>query len=134
GAEKSKAGCARRRTGKVPMDQGSIPCISKSAQGYGTLSVVGDELGGIKRLIPLCFYHYGSIVIDNFDCLRGGPVVLSREISGGRAKRSWKVILSRKFCMRIACVSSAQEKISKIFRERVAGRWNSGHARQPSNT
>jgi hypothetical protein len=28
GAEKSKAGCARRRTGKVPKDQGSIPCIS----------------------------------------------------------------------------------------------------------
>jgi hypothetical protein len=45
GAEKSTAGCARRRTGKVPKDQGSIPCISKSAQNQTILSVVGDELG-----------------------------------------------------------------------------------------
>jgi hypothetical protein len=32
---------------------------------------------------------------------------------------------SRKFCTRIACISSAKKKVSKIFTVRVAGHWNS---------
>jgi hypothetical protein len=53
------------------MDQGSIPCISKSAQNHTILSVVGDELGGIKRLIPLCEYPV-AIPGDDFQRPRKG--------------------------------------------------------------
>ena len=49
------------------MDQGSIPCISKSAQNQTILSVVEDELGGIRRLIPLCKY---SVAIPGDDFSR----------------------------------------------------------------
>jgi hypothetical protein len=68
GAEKSKAGCARRRTGKVSKDQGSNPCTSKNAQYQTFLSAVGDELGGIKRLIPLCNKRYVAVSGDDLAC------------------------------------------------------------------
>jgi hypothetical protein len=90
GAEKSKAGCARRRLGKVPKDPGSIPGISTIFQYIPATSGCGRVL--LEMGIPVtkradsqlfgAFPFYGVVAVGSllsimhfFDCSARPEVV-----------------------------------------------------------